>query len=61
MYYIFDSEGKCVASCNYKPDDFDLSNRGEYAIKSNEYYDISKIKADTDSKTKDISIVEITE
>jgi hypothetical protein len=43
MNYIFNAEGKCVASCNYSPNTEDLSSRGEIAIESNEIFEIDKI------------------
>ena len=44
MYYIFNENGDCVASCNYEPDAADLVSRNEMAVVSEESYDISKIK-----------------
>lgn len=44
MYYIFNENGYCVASCNYEPDSADLASRKEIAVVSEESYDISKIK-----------------
>jgi len=44
MYYIFNENGDCVASCNYGPDAADLASRNETAVVSEESYDISKIK-----------------
>lgn len=44
MYYIFNENGDCVASCNYEPDAADLASRNEMAVVSEESYDISKIK-----------------
>ena len=44
MYYIFNENGECVASCNYEPDADDLASRNEIAVVSEESYDIGKIK-----------------
>ena len=44
MYYIFNSSGTCIASCNYKPNAADLTSRNETAVESNTEYDISAIK-----------------
>ena len=44
MYYIFNSSGTCIASCNYKPNAADLTSRSETAVESNTEYDISAIK-----------------
>lgn len=44
MYYIFNENSDCVASCNYEPDAADLESRNETAVVSEESYDISKIK-----------------
>lgn len=43
MYFVFNKEGECVASCSYEPDAADLLNRDEFCIESDELYDISKI------------------
>lgn len=44
MYYIFNSSGTCIASCNYKPNAADLTSRSETAVESDTEYDISAIK-----------------
>lgn len=44
MFYVFNKEGYCVASCNYEPDREDLSSRGEFFVTNNEVYNIVKIK-----------------
>lgn len=44
MYYIFENNGKCIASCNNVPNINDLESRGEIAVESNENYNIAKIK-----------------
>ena len=44
MYYIFNSSGTCIASCNYKPNAADLTSRNETAVESDTEYDISAIK-----------------
>ena len=44
MYYIFNENGECVASCNYEPDADDLASRNEIAVVSEESYDIGKIE-----------------
>lgn len=44
MYYIFNENGNCVASCNYEPDADDLASRNEIAVEAAENYDIGNIK-----------------
>lgn len=44
MYYVFNENGDCVASCNYEPDAADLASRNEIVVISEESYDISKVK-----------------
>ena len=44
MNYIFNAEGKCVASCNYEPTTEDLESRNEAVIASETDYELSKIK-----------------
>ena len=44
MYYIFNSNNVCIASCNYKPNAADLTSRNETAVESDTEYDISAIK-----------------
>lgn len=44
MNYIFNASGKCIASCNYKPNAADLTSRSETAVESDTEYDISAIK-----------------
>lgn len=44
MYYIFDKNGLCVASCTSEPDKNDLDSRNEQFIEDDSIYDISKIK-----------------
>lgn len=44
MYYIFDKNGECVASCNYQPYKADCDSRSETFIETVTIYDdISKI------------------
>lgn len=44
MYYIFNSSGTCIASCNYKPNAADLTSRSEMAVESDTEYNITTIK-----------------
>ena len=44
MKYIFNANGKCVASCNYEPNAEDLASRGEVAIESEIDYQLSEIE-----------------
>ena len=43
MYYIFDSSGKCICSCDVPPDMMDLEGRGETAIEDETSFDIMQI------------------
>ena len=44
MKYIFNSNGKCVASCNYEPNAEDLASRGEGVVESETAYQLSEIE-----------------
>lgn len=44
MYYIFNQNGKCVASCNYEPNTDDLASRGEIAVENETIYQLSEIE-----------------
>ena len=44
MKYIFNSNGKCVASCDYEPNAEDLASRGEVAVESETNYQLSEIE-----------------
>ena len=44
MYYIFDKDGSCIASCDGKPNMDDLATRGEMAQESAETLDIAQIQ-----------------
>jgi len=43
MYYIFDSSGECICSCDVPPDMMDLEERGETAIEDATAFDIMRI------------------
>nr|DAH99907.1 MAG TPA: zipper dimerization domain transcription factor-like protein [Caudoviricetes sp.] len=38
MYYIFNTEKKCICSCDFKPNTNDLATRGEIAVESQVIY-----------------------
>ena len=44
MNYIFNAEGKCVASCNYKPNVDDLKSRNEVMVENENIYEPFEIK-----------------
>ena len=44
MYYIFDKDGKCIASCDGKPNMDDLATRDETAQERYEMFEISQIQ-----------------
>ena len=44
MRYIFNANGKCVASCEYEPNAEDLASRGEVVIESVTIYQLSEIE-----------------
>lgn len=44
MYYIFDKDGSCIASCDGKPNMDDLATRGETAKESSEMFAITQIQ-----------------
>ena len=44
MKYIFNANGKCVASCDYAPNLEDLASRGEVAVESETEYQLSEIE-----------------
>ena len=44
MRYIFNANGKCVASCDYAPNIEDLASRGEMAVESDNIYQLSEIE-----------------
>ena len=44
MNYIFNANGKCVASCDYEPNAEDLTSRGEVAFESETNYQLSEIE-----------------
>lgn len=44
MYFIFDKDGKCIASCDGKPNMDDLATRGETAKESAEMFAITQIQ-----------------
>ena len=35
MFYIFNAHGKCVGSCDQRPNEDDLASRGEYLLEFN--------------------------
>lgn len=43
MYYIFNTDGNCLCSCDLQPDTGDLTERGECFIQSSEHFDIAQI------------------
>lgn len=43
MWYIFKSDGNCIASSDFEPNIEDLSSRGEIAVESQLIFDINKI------------------
>ena len=43
MYYVFDKDGNCVASCSGEPNMGDLATRGETAQESTAFFDITEI------------------
>ena len=44
MYYIFNIDGNCIASCDGKPNMDDLATRGETAKESSEMFAITQIQ-----------------
>ena len=44
MFYIFNANGKCVATCDYEPNAEDLASRGEVAVESETIYQLSEIE-----------------
>lgn len=44
MYYIFNTNGKCVASCNYETNTEDLASRNEITVESETVYQLSEIQ-----------------
>lgn len=44
MRYIFNANGKCVASCDYEPNAADLTSRREVAVESDNIYQLSEIE-----------------
>ena len=44
MYYIFNSDGFCMSSCETEPNQCDLVSRGEIAIEDVNYFDITQIR-----------------
>ena len=44
MRYIFNSNGKCIASCDYEPNLDDLASRGEVAVEGETDYQLSEIE-----------------
>lgn len=44
MRYIFNSNGKCVATCDYEPNLEDLASRGEVVVESETAYQLAEIK-----------------
>jgi hypothetical protein len=49
MWYVFNTDKKCICSCDYQPCPDDLKTRGESAIESKDNYDISKLQLDKDN------------
>jgi len=49
MYYIFNSEGNCIASCDFEPNIEDCGNRGELVIESDIVYSINNIKQEAET------------
>jgi len=43
MYYIFNTMGNCLCSCDIKPDINDLAQRGECFIERAEHFEIKQI------------------
>lgn len=43
MYYIFSSDGKCIARCSAEPNNEDLNSRDEFFVVSDNIYDITKL------------------
>ena len=43
MYYIFNIDGNCIASCDGKPNMDDLATRNETAQESTVLFDITQI------------------
>ena len=43
MYYIFNTEGSCLCSCDLQPDVNDLTKRGECFVERTEIFDITQI------------------
>lgn len=43
MWYIFNSDGKAIASCDFEPNNEDLAIRGESAIESPEKIPLNKV------------------
>ncbi len=44
MYYIFNKNGNCIASCDGKPNINDLATRGENVQECSEVLDITRIQ-----------------
>ena len=40
MFYIFNSENKCIGFCDYEPNKEDLETRGEFSVESDNSYSI---------------------
>ena len=36
MFYLFSKDGKCIGSCDHRPCQDDLAQRGEYVLESND-------------------------
>ena len=43
MFYIFNSTGDCVASCDFEPNVEDLESRGEICVEDENSYEIASI------------------
>ena len=44
MRYIFNANGKCVATCDYEPNLEDLASRGEVAVEGETVFQLSEIE-----------------
>ena len=46
MFYIFNSENKCIGFCDYEPNKEDLETRGEFSVESDEQHKINSSYTD---------------
>lgn len=46
MFYIFNSENKCIGFCDYEPNKEDLETRSEFSVESDEQHKINSSYTD---------------